>query len=260
VQRLVRLLATSSGTFSRYLRDRPAATRSRAAFETFAGSRSGARHGDRRHARDFGDPSTRRGWPRAVARHGTWDGVARCGLTWRVNSVTTCDDCATIRPPSRATNGDDTCFASHTARSFFAVPARSRGHSRVRVSARGPPSRSDRPHSPPSRWSSISRRGSAASASSVEQIPERDGQQIELDVNPYAGALGQDPQLAARRLRSYDLLAIDNNWMVEFFDGGFLAAVNDLDPSFRLDPASARTAERSTGTTSSRRSTRAAAS
>ena len=29
---------------------------------------------------------------------------------------------------------------------------------------------------------------------------------------------------------------IDNNWMVEFFDGGFLTPLTDLDLGFPLDP------------------------
>jgi multiple sugar transport system substrate-binding protein len=35
---------------------------------------------------------------------------------------------------------------------------------------------------------------------------------------------------------TYDLLAIDNNWMVEMFDGGFLVSPADLEPGFALDP------------------------
>ena len=70
----------------------------------------------------------------------------------------------------------------------------------------------------------------------VEQYRKETGNHIELDVNPYAGALDKIRNSLRASSGSYDLLAIDNNWMVEFFDGGFLAPVHDVDPAFRLDP------------------------
>jgi multiple sugar transport system substrate-binding protein len=70
----------------------------------------------------------------------------------------------------------------------------------------------------------------------VEQYQRESGNRIELDVNPYAGALDKIRNSLRAGNGSYDLLAIDNNWMVEFFDGGFLVPINDLDPGFKLDP------------------------
>ena len=70
----------------------------------------------------------------------------------------------------------------------------------------------------------------------VEQYQKESGNRIQLDVNPYAGALEKIRNSLRASSGSYDLLAIDNNWMVEMFAGGFLASPADLDPSFRLDP------------------------
>jgi len=70
----------------------------------------------------------------------------------------------------------------------------------------------------------------------VEQYQRESGNRIELDVNPYAGALDKIRNSLRASSGSYDLLAIDNNWMVEFFDGGFLAPLHDVDPKFALDP------------------------
>jgi multiple sugar transport system substrate-binding protein len=70
----------------------------------------------------------------------------------------------------------------------------------------------------------------------VAQYQSETGNKIELDVNPYAGALDKIRNSLRAQSGSYDLLAIDNNWMVEFFDGGFLVPPTDLDPSFKLDP------------------------
>ena len=70
----------------------------------------------------------------------------------------------------------------------------------------------------------------------VEQYQKETGNKVELDVNPYAGALDKIRNSLRAGKGSYDLLAIDNNWMVEFFDGGFLAPLHDVDAGFRLDP------------------------
>ena len=70
----------------------------------------------------------------------------------------------------------------------------------------------------------------------VEQYTRDTGNKIELDVNPYAGALDKIRNSLRASAGSYDLLAIDNNWMVEFFDGGFLVPLTDLEPGFKLDP------------------------
>src|SRR5665213_1536512 len=70
----------------------------------------------------------------------------------------------------------------------------------------------------------------------VEQYQKETGNNVELDVNPYAGALDKIRNSLRAAKGSYDLLAIDNNWMVEFFDGGFLVPLHDIDPGFRLDP------------------------
>lgn len=70
----------------------------------------------------------------------------------------------------------------------------------------------------------------------VEQYQKETGNKIELDVNPYAGALDKIRNSLRASAGSYDLLAIDNNWMVEMFDGGFLVPLAELDPAFRLDP------------------------
>jgi multiple sugar transport system substrate-binding protein len=70
----------------------------------------------------------------------------------------------------------------------------------------------------------------------VEIYRAETGNRIELDVNPYAGSLEKIRNSLRARSGSYDLLAIDNNWMVEMFDGGFLMPLAELEPGFRLDP------------------------
>jgi multiple sugar transport system substrate-binding protein len=71
----------------------------------------------------------------------------------------------------------------------------------------------------------------------VEAYTAETGNKIELDVNPYPGALEKVRNSLRASSGQYDLLAIDINWMVEMFAGGFLTPVGDLDSSFKLDPA-----------------------
>jgi len=70
----------------------------------------------------------------------------------------------------------------------------------------------------------------------VEQYQKETGNKIELDVNPYAGTLDKIRNSLRGGSGTYDLLAIDNNWIVEMLDGGFLTPLNDLDPAFKLEP------------------------
>ena len=70
----------------------------------------------------------------------------------------------------------------------------------------------------------------------VEKYQSETGNTITLDVNPYAGALDKIRNSLRAEAGDYDLLAIDNNWMVEMFDGGFLMPLDELEPGFKLDP------------------------
>jgi len=70
----------------------------------------------------------------------------------------------------------------------------------------------------------------------VEKYQTETGNQISLDVNPYAGALDKIRNSLRADAGNYDLLAIDNNWMVEMFDGGFIMPLDELQPGFKLDP------------------------
>lgn len=70
----------------------------------------------------------------------------------------------------------------------------------------------------------------------VELYGKETGNTITLDVNPYAGALEKVRNSLQANEGMYDLLAIDNNWMLEMFAGGFLIPPQEVDPDFKLDP------------------------
>jgi multiple sugar transport system substrate-binding protein len=70
----------------------------------------------------------------------------------------------------------------------------------------------------------------------VELYGKETGNTITLDVNPYAGALEKVRNSLQANEGMYDLLAIDNNWMLEMFAGGFLIPPQEVDPDFKLYP------------------------
>jgi multiple sugar transport system substrate-binding protein len=70
----------------------------------------------------------------------------------------------------------------------------------------------------------------------VERYEEATGNRVELDVNPFAGSL-EKQRAAVRGAQSpFDVLVINNGFFVEMYAGGFLAPLNEIDPSFKLEP------------------------
>jgi multiple sugar transport system substrate-binding protein len=70
----------------------------------------------------------------------------------------------------------------------------------------------------------------------VELYEKESGNKIDLDVNPFAGSLEKQRNSVRSERGSYDLLIMNSGWFVEMYAGGFLDAVTDVDPGFKLDP------------------------
>ncbi len=71
----------------------------------------------------------------------------------------------------------------------------------------------------------------------VDLYTEQTGNEINLEVTPFNGML----EKARSAVRSsgtspLDLININSGNTVEFYDGGFLQPLNEIDPSFKLDP------------------------
>ena len=63
---------------------------------------------------------------------------------------------------------------------------------------------------------------------------QQTGNSIDLDVVPFGGVL-EKARNAVRGARSpYDLMMLDTQWTIEFYEGGFLAPLKEIDPSFDL--------------------------
>ncbi len=68
----------------------------------------------------------------------------------------------------------------------------------------------------------------------VELYEKQTGNKVKLDVTPYGGML-EKARNAVRGARSpYDLINLDTQWTIEFYEGGFLSPLKDVDAAFDL--------------------------
>jgi multiple sugar transport system substrate-binding protein len=70
----------------------------------------------------------------------------------------------------------------------------------------------------------------------VELYEKETGNKVELDVNPFAGSLEKQRNSVRARQGQYDLLIMNSGWFAEMYFGGFVEALSDIDPGFKLDP------------------------
>jgi multiple sugar transport system substrate-binding protein len=70
----------------------------------------------------------------------------------------------------------------------------------------------------------------------VEAYEKQTGNTVNLDVNPFAGTLEKQRNSVRDKEGQFDLLPLNGFFFPEFYAGGFLVPLNELDPSFTLDP------------------------
>ncbi|SFZ83561.1 multiple sugar transport system substrate-binding protein [Devosia enhydra] len=70
----------------------------------------------------------------------------------------------------------------------------------------------------------------------VELYEAETGNQVELDVNPFAGSLEKQRNSVRSAAGQYDILIMNSGWFAEMYAGGFVEAITDIDPGFQLDP------------------------
>ncbi|ATN36578.1 hypothetical protein ACO34A_22580 (plasmid) [Rhizobium sp. ACO-34A] len=68
----------------------------------------------------------------------------------------------------------------------------------------------------------------------VALYEEQTGNVVELDVTPYAGMLEKARNDVRGTQSTHQLLNIDGGWTVEFYEGGTLTPLKDIDPEFKL--------------------------
>lgn len=70
----------------------------------------------------------------------------------------------------------------------------------------------------------------------VELYQKETGNKVSLDVNPFAGSLEKQRNSVRAAQGDYDILIMNSGWFAEMYFGGFVTAISDIDPSFKLDP------------------------
>lgn len=73
-------------------------------------------------------------------------------------------------------------------------------------------------------------------ARTVELYVAETGNQVELDVNPFAGSLEKQRNSVRASAGSYDILIMNSGWFTEMYAGGFVTPITDIEPGFQLDP------------------------
>jgi multiple sugar transport system substrate-binding protein len=75
-----------------------------------------------------------------------------------------------------------------------------------------------------------------AFSKTVEAYEKETGNKVTLDVNPFAGSAEKQRNSVRAREGAFDVLVMNSTWLEEFFHGGFLTPLNDIDPTFKIDP------------------------
>ncbi|WP_448956024.1 ABC transporter substrate-binding protein [Labrys neptuniae] len=70
----------------------------------------------------------------------------------------------------------------------------------------------------------------------VEAYESETGNKVELDVNPFGGTLEKQRNSVRAGQGQYDILIMNSGWFAEMYTGGFVEAIADIDPGFKLDP------------------------
>src|SRR5215510_7275803 len=63
---------------------------------------------------------------------------------------------------------------------------------------------------------------------------EQTGNRIKLDVTPFAQILEKARNATRSGQSPYDLMTLDTQWTIEFYEGGFLTPLKEIDASFEL--------------------------
>jgi multiple sugar transport system substrate-binding protein len=70
----------------------------------------------------------------------------------------------------------------------------------------------------------------------VEAYEKETGNKVALDVNPFAGSAEKQRNSVRAKEGQFDILTMNSLWLAEFYHGGFLTPLNQIDPGFKVDP------------------------
>jgi len=70
----------------------------------------------------------------------------------------------------------------------------------------------------------------------VNQYIDATGNQVNLDVTPFAGMLQKSRNAVQASESEYDLMNLNEQWYAQFYKGGLVVPIKEIDPNFELDP------------------------
>lgn len=70
----------------------------------------------------------------------------------------------------------------------------------------------------------------------VELYQEETGNEVALDINPFAGSLEKQRTAVRTATSPFDILIMNSGFFVEFYTGGFIEPIPNIDPAFALGP------------------------
>ena len=70
----------------------------------------------------------------------------------------------------------------------------------------------------------------------VQKYEEETGNVVNLEVTPFGGLLEKIRNAVLDSESPYDLININGPWTVEFYEGGFLTPLDEIEPGFQLPP------------------------
>ena len=82
----------------------------------------------------------------------------------------------------------------------------------------------------------------------VERYEQDTGNQVDLNVTPFPGMLQKSRNAVTASESEFDLINLNEAWYSQFYNGGLVTPVRDIDPNFALDPRSSSTTTRRVGT------------
>jgi multiple sugar transport system substrate-binding protein len=62
------------------------------------------------------------------------------------------------------------------------------------------------------------------------------GNQVNLDVTPFPGMLQKSRNAATAQTSEYDLINLNEEWYLQFYKGGLVTPLKEIDKNFKLDP------------------------
>ena len=70
----------------------------------------------------------------------------------------------------------------------------------------------------------------------VNKYMEDTGNEVVLNVTPFNGMLEKSRNAVQAEQSEFDILNLNEQWYVQFYEGGLVTPIKEIDPDFELDP------------------------